>query len=63
MIDVPALIVHGTADVSAPVDLTGRPTATLLPHAELQVHPGAPHVVFLTHIERLNVDLRAFIRT
>jgi non-heme chloroperoxidase len=60
-IDLPVLIVHGTADQSAPIDLTGRPTAKLLPYGELQVYPGAPHGVFLTHIERLNADLLRFV--
>lgn len=61
-IDRPALVVHGTADQSAPIDLTGRPTAKLLPQAELQVYPEAPHGVFLTHVERLNADLLRFAR-
>ena len=33
-IDKPALIIHGTADASAPLDITGRPTARL--------HSGQP---------------------
>ena len=61
-IDRPALIVHGTADQSAPIDLTGRPTAELLPRGELQVYAGAPHGVFLTHIEQLNAALLRFVR-
>jgi pimeloyl-ACP methyl ester carboxylesterase len=61
-IDLPALVVHGTADASAPIDLTGRPTAQLLPHAQLEVYAKAPHGVFLTHIERLNSDLLRFAR-
>ena len=61
-IDRPALIVHGTADQSAPIDLTGRPTAKLLPNGELKVYQEVPHGVFLTHIERLNADLLQFVR-
>jgi non-heme chloroperoxidase len=56
-----ALVIHGDADVSAPLDLTGRPSAALIPRAELIVYEGAPHGLFLTHMERLNSDLRTFI--
>jgi non-heme chloroperoxidase len=57
----PALVIHGDADVSAPLELTGRPTAALIPGAKLIVYEGAPHGLFVTHMERLNSDLRAFI--
>jgi len=30
-ISVPMLVVHGGKDVSAPIDLTGRPTTALIP--------------------------------
>jgi pimeloyl-ACP methyl ester carboxylesterase len=61
-IDRPTLVIHGTKDVSAPIDLSGRVTAKLIPGAQLQVYEGAPHGLFLTHIERLNQDLLRFIR-
>ena len=61
-IAVPTLIIHGDRDVSAPIDLTGRPTAALIPKAELRVYEGAPHGIFLTHKDRLNADLLGFIR-
>ncbi len=60
-IALPTLIIHGTADASAPLDLTGRRTAKLMPDSELRVYEGAPHGLMLTHIERLNSDLIAFI--
>jgi len=62
-IDRPVLIVQGTADQSAPIDLTGRVTAQLLPYRDLQVYLGAPHGLFLTHIERLNADLLRFVQS
>ena len=61
-IQVPARLIHGDKDVSAPLDLTGRPTAALIPGAELTVYPGAPHGLFLTHMERLTNDIAAFAR-
>jgi non-heme chloroperoxidase len=59
-IAVPTLIVHGDKDVSAPLPITGRKTAALLPHATVKIYEGAPHGVFLTHAERLNKDLIEF---
>ena len=59
-IDVPALLVHGTRDASAPIEVTGRPTAALIPGARLEVYEGAPHGLFVTHRERLTADVRAF---
>lgn len=57
----PTLVIHGDRDVSAPLELTGRPSAALIPGARLAVYEGAAHGLFLTHIERLNSDLRAFV--
>ena len=61
-IDVPALIVHGDRDASAPLSLTARATAALLPHATLSVYEGAPHGLPLTHVERLNAELLGFLK-
>ena len=51
---------HGDADVSAPLDLTGRRTAGLLRNSELKLYEGGPHGLFLTHTDRFNRDLAAF---
>lgn len=59
-VTVPTLVIHGTHDASAPIDLTGRPTAALVPGARLAVYEGAPHGLFVTHMARLNADLAAF---
>jgi len=61
-IGVPTLIVHGDADRSAPLALTGGPTAALVPGARLSVYEGAPHGLPLTHVDRLNAELLAFAR-
>lgn len=62
-IAVPTLLIHGDKDVSAPLDVTGRPTAKLIPHARLEVYEGAPHGLFLTHMDRLTRDLLAFAKS
>jgi len=59
---MPALVIHGERDMTCPLDLTGRPTAALIPGARLTVYEGAPHGLFLTHMQRLNADLLAFAR-
>lgn len=58
---VPALVIHGDADASAPIEITGRPTSDLIPDARLAVYPGAPHGLYVTERERLAVDLQSFI--
>jgi non-heme chloroperoxidase len=62
-ISLPTLVIHGDRDVSAPVDATGRRTAELIPGAVFKLYEGAPHGLFVTHMERLNADLLAFIGT
>ncbi|HEV7714546.1 MAG TPA: hypothetical protein VGO53_03055 [Steroidobacteraceae bacterium] len=41
--------------------MTGERTAKLIPGCELKVYDGAPHGLFITHMERLNADLLHFI--
>lgn len=60
-IDVPTLIVHGNADKSCPLEMTGKPTAGFIPGSELKTYEGAPHGVLLTHVEQLNRDLMKLI--
>ena len=48
-VTVPTLIVHGTADDVVPVDHAPR-IAARVPHAELEIIDGAPHI--LRHDER-----------
>jgi pimeloyl-ACP methyl ester carboxylesterase len=58
----PTLIIHGDKDVSEPIDFTGRRTAKLIQGSRLIVYEGAPHGLMLTHGDRLNADLLAFVR-
>ena len=61
-IKVPVLLIHGTKDASAAFPLTGQRTAKLIPGCELKVYEGAPHGLFLTHMDRVNEDLLRFIQ-
>jgi non-heme chloroperoxidase len=60
-IDVPALIVHGTADNILPIDSTGRLFAKALPSADYVEIDGAPHGLLWTHAEEVNQALLAFL--
>jgi non-heme chloroperoxidase len=62
-IAVPTLIVHGDSDVSTPLERTGRRTARLIAGSRLIVYEGAAHGLPITHMDRLNADLVAFIRS
>jgi non-heme chloroperoxidase len=61
-VDVPTLIIHGDRDRSAPFELTGKPSAELVPGCRLLVYPGAPHGLMFTHMDQLNADLLGFMR-
>jgi non-heme chloroperoxidase len=60
-IDVPSLILHGTADNILPIDATARPFHQLLPSAEYVEIDGAPHGLLWTHAEEVNKALLAFL--
>ncbi len=46
----------------APIALTGERMAALVPGAQMKVYEGAPHGLYVTHMDRLNADLLAFAR-
>ncbi|MDQ1036849.1 non-heme chloroperoxidase [Streptomyces sp. V3I8] len=60
-IDVPALIVHGTADRTLPIDATGRRFAKALPTAQYVEIDGAPHGLIITHTAEVNEALLTFL--
>ena len=60
-IDVPTLIIHGNADKTVPINVSGDKTAALLPNATYIVYENAPHGLFITEMDRLNNDLINFI--
>ncbi|PDP86643.1 alpha/beta hydrolase [Glycomyces fuscus] len=60
-IDVPALIVHGTADNILPIDATGRAFSALLPSADYVEIEGAPHGLLWTHAQEVTEALLAFL--
>jgi pimeloyl-ACP methyl ester carboxylesterase len=61
-IDRPVLIQHGTRDASIPLEIGGARYAAGIRGAELKVYEGAPHGLFVTHMDQVNRDLEAFVR-
>ncbi|ANG84280.1 alpha/beta fold hydrolase [Microbacterium aurantiacum] len=62
-IDVPSLILHGTADNILPIDATARRFRELLPDATYVEIEGAPHGLLWTHGDEVNEALLAFLRS
>lgn len=60
-IDVPSLIVHGTADRILPIEHTARRFAKALPAAQFHEIHGAPHGLLWTHAQEVNRILLAFL--
>ncbi|WP_116949327.1 alpha/beta fold hydrolase [Jiangella endophytica] len=61
-VDVPALILHGTADRILPIDATAREFTKRLPSADYVEVEGAPHGLLWTHADEVIEALLAFLR-
>jgi len=60
-IDVPALVIHGDADKTVPIEASSERTAKMIRDCRYIVYENAPHGLFYTEKERLNRDLLQFI--
>lgn len=60
-IDVPVLILHGSADQSAPVELTGRKANALIARSHYVEYPDVGHYLPYEAKDRLTEDLLAFL--
>jgi pimeloyl-ACP methyl ester carboxylesterase len=60
-IDVPALILHGTADRILSIDGHGRRLHAALPGARYAEIDGGPHVMCVTHAAEVNRELLGFL--
>jgi len=60
---VPTLIIHGTSDVTVPIDASARAAAAGIRQSRLIEYDGAPHGLFATHKDRLTQDLLEFLRS
>ena len=59
-IGVPTLLIQGDKDASAPIELTGKKVAQLIPNCQFKIYEGAPHGLMFTHRARLHADLVEF---
>ena len=60
-INVPTVIIHGDSDKIVPIEVSGNRTSMMLPNAKYLVYEGAPHGLFITEKDKLNMDLIDFI--
>jgi len=61
--DVPTLIIHGDDDQIVPIVAAAERSAKLVKNAILKVYAGAPHGLAYTHMDKLNADLLAFLKS
>jgi non-heme chloroperoxidase len=61
-IDVPTLILHGTADRILSIDGQGRRLHAAMPDAHYVEIDGGPHVMCVSHAAEVNRELLAFLR-
>jgi non-heme chloroperoxidase len=59
---VPTLFIHGTEDLTVPIESSSRLAAAAIPHATLFEYVGAPHGLFATDKDRLVRDLLHFLK-
>ena len=61
-VDIPTLILHGTADRILSLEGQGRRLHAALPDAQYVEIEGGPHVMCVTHADEVNRELLAFLR-
>lgn len=60
-IKIPALIIHGDADKTVPIEASAAKAAQGIEKAIYKVYEGAPHGLFITEKEKLTADLLSFL--
>jgi pimeloyl-ACP methyl ester carboxylesterase len=59
-ITTPTLVLHGDADGSCPLELTGGKLPGLMPDCRLKVYPGATHTLIVEQAAQMVGDIVAF---
>ncbi|MGF6963892.1 non-heme chloroperoxidase [Paraburkholderia sp. WC7.3g] len=62
-ISVPTLILHGDDDQIVPIDDSAKLSAKIVKNATLKVYKDAPHGMCSTHVDQVNADLLAFLKS
>ncbi|WP_394758487.1 alpha/beta fold hydrolase [Flavobacterium sp.] len=60
---VPTLIIHGNADKIVPIEISSEKTAQLIKNSKFIIYEDAPHGLFYTDKDKLNVDLLEFLNS
>jgi len=60
-VTVPALVIHGDADMTVPLDGSGKRTHEALPQSRLHVIADGPHGIPMSHAEEFNRVLVDFL--
>lgn len=58
---IPTLVLHGDADQVVPFQISGRRSAAAIPNSELVLIEGGPHGINVSHADRFNAALLAFL--
>jgi pimeloyl-ACP methyl ester carboxylesterase len=61
-IDIPVLVLHGTADRILPIEACGPRTHELIKGSEYMAIEGAPHGLCWTHADEVNAELLRFFK-
>ena len=61
-IDVPTLVIHGDADRTVPLAISGQRTHEAVTNSRLVVVAGGPHGILTTHSEEVNAALLDFLK-
>ena len=60
--DVPTLIIHGDDDQVVPIGASALLAAKLVKGSKLKIYKGASHGLTVTHKDKVNADLLAFLQ-
>ncbi len=60
---VPTLLIHGDSDAIVPLEVSAQKAAPLIANSRLEVIPGAPHGLNLTHKDEFNRLLLEFLQS
>ena len=61
-LQLPTLVLHGSADRSAPLETTGQATAAMIPSCRIVVFDGAGHGLYTSEATQYNEEIVGFCR-
>ena len=62
-INVPVLLIHGDEDKTVPIESSSEEAQKSIMNCRLIVYEGAPHGLYYTEKDKLNLDLISFIKS